>query len=259
LTLQRGGGAAAFSNSARAYDETMAPALRPVAEEVVRRAMLGPGETVLDLGTGTGNALALAAGEGRRVIGVDAAPGMLDVARRRAAGAEIVEADFAWLPLPDASVEVVLAVHALLFADDRVATLREWRRVATPGARLSLSVPGPRDVVPISVLAPVYERHGLPWGDDYPTPADVAAWADEAGWTGIRTDTDAGVVIPLRDEDHFRTWLRVGARGRATAGWSADRMSAFVRDLMEATPRDGDGEFRLPFGAIYLTARRDVS
>jgi hypothetical protein len=36
-------------------------------------------------------------------------------------------------------------------------------------------------------------------------------------------------------------------------------MSAFVRDLMEATPRDGDGEFRLPFGAIYLTARRDVS
>ncbi|HEX6129130.1 MAG TPA: methyltransferase domain-containing protein [Candidatus Limnocylindria bacterium] len=257
MTLQRRGGAAAFSSSARAYDETMAPALRPVAEEVVRRARLRPGERVLDLGTGTGNALELAAGEGRRVIGVDAAPGMLDLARRRGLGAELVEADFAWLPLPDASVDVVLAVHALLFADDRIATLREWRRVAKAGARLSLSVPGPRDVVPISVLSPVYERHGLPWGDDYPTPADVAAWASEAGWTGIRTDTDAAIVIPLRDEAHFRTWLRVGARGRATAGWSRQRMDAFVRDLMDAAPRDGDGGFRLPFGAIYLTALCD--
>lgn len=257
MTLPRGGGAAAFSTSARAYDETMAPALRPVAEEVVRRAALRPGETVLDLGTGTGNALGLASGEGRRVIGIDAAPGMLDVARRRAAGAELVEADFAWLPLPDASADVVLAVHALLFADDRVATLREWHRVARPGARLSLSVPGPRDVVPISVLAPVYERHGLPWSDDYPGPADVAAWAAEAGWSGIRTDADAAIAIPLRDEEHFRTWLRVGARGRATAGWSTDRMSAFVADLMAAAPRDAGGGFRLPFGAIYLLARRD--
>lgn len=256
MTLQRGGGAAAFSKSAAAYDATMAPALRPVAMEVIRRAALRPAETVLDLGTGTGNALELAAGEGRRVIGVDAAPGMLDLARRRAAGAELVEADFAWLPLEDASVDVVVAVHALLFADDRIATLREWHRVARAGARLSLSVPGPADVVPGAVLGPVYERHGLPWGDDYPTEADVAGWAAAAGWISIQTAVDPGIVIPLRDEEHFRTWLRVGARGRATGGWSRGRFDSFARDLMAAAPADGTGGYRLPFGAIYLAAVR---
>ena len=40
-------------------------------------------------------------------------------------------------PLEDGSVDVVLAVHALLFAGDRVAALREWLRVTAPGGRLS--------------------------------------------------------------------------------------------------------------------------
>jgi tRNA A58 N-methylase Trm61 len=62
VTLQRSGGAAAFSDSADAYAATMAPALRPVAVEVVRRAGLMPGETVIDVGTGTGTAAALALG-----------------------------------------------------------------------------------------------------------------------------------------------------------------------------------------------------
>jgi hypothetical protein len=107
------------------------------------------------------------------------------------------------------------------------------------------------------VLGPVYERYGLPWGDDYPTEAEVAAWAAAAGWTSIATAADPGVVIPLRDEEHFRTWLRVGARGRATRGWSRERFDSFARDLMGAAPRAGDGGYRLPFGAIYLVALRD--
>ena len=135
VTLQRAGGAAAFSSSAAAYATTMAPALRPVAAEVVRRAALRPGESVLDIGTGTGTAAGLATGDGRRVVGVDAAPGMLEIARREVPGVEFVEADFTDLPMADGSFDVVIAAHALLFADDRVATLREWLRVAAPGGR----------------------------------------------------------------------------------------------------------------------------
>jgi SAM-dependent methyltransferase len=234
----------------------MAPALRPVAVEVVRRAGLLPGETIIDMGTGTGTAAALAQGTGRVVIGLDAASGMLEVARRQHPELELLEADFTHVPMADGSVDVVLAVHALLFADDRVSALREWLRLARPGGRLSLSVPGPGSVVPTAVLGHVYDRYGLTWGDDYPTQAELAGWGAEAGWAEIRTAADGTMGIPLRDDDHFRTWLSVGSRGRATADWSEERKGAFARDLMAAAPRGADGGYLLPFGALYLTAQR---
>ena len=254
MTLQRSGGAAGFSATADAYAATMAPALRPVAEEVVRRAALRAGESVLDIGTGTGTAAGLATGDGRRVTGLDAAAGMLEIARREVPGVEFVEADFTALPIESGSIEVVLAAHALLFADDRVATLGEWRRGVAPGGRISLSVPGPGNVVPATVLHAVYDEYGITWGDDYPTGAELAGWAEAAGWSDVDWAADPTIGIPLADDDSFRAWLTVGARGRATAGWSAERHDLFARDLMTATPRTPDGGYRLPFGALYLTA-----
>jgi ubiquinone/menaquinone biosynthesis C-methylase UbiE len=255
VTLQRAGGAAAFSATAADYAATMAVALQPVAREVARLADLQPAESVLDAGTGTGNALPFLVGEGRRVVGVDAAPGMLALAARVAPSVELVEADFASLPFPSASFDVVIAVHALLFGEDRPAVLQEWRRVTAPGGRLALSVPGPGTVVPTAVLGDVYERFGLAWGDDYPTTGDLKRWAAAAGWTSIRVAADAATAIPLRDDEQFRAWLRVGARGRATGSWSSERREQFVRELMAAAPRDASGRYCLPFGTLYLTAR----
>lgn len=246
--------AAGFSRTAGEYAATMAPALAPVAEEVVRRAALRPNEGVLDIGTGTGTAARLALGEGRRVIGLDAAAGMLEIARREAPDVEFLEADFTRIPLADASVQVVLVVHALLFADDRVAALREWLRVTAPGGRLALSVPGPGDVVPAVMFGEIYDRYGIQRAtDDYPVPSEVERWAHEAGWIDVATDADPTTTIALADEATFRAWLRVG---RTTSDWTADRIEAYARDLMAASPRGADGSFRIPFGTIHLTARR---
>ncbi len=255
MTLQGPGRAAAFSTTADAYAATMAPALEPVAREVVRRARLLPGERVLDLGTGTGTAAGLAGGDGRHVTGLDAAPGMLEIARRSYPDLDFIEADFGAIPLPDASFDAVLAVHALLFGDDPVATLAEWLRVTRRGGRLALSVPGPQEAAPSSVLGAVYERFGIGFGD-YPTASDVAGWATDAGWADVKTDADATIVIPLADNEQFRTWTRVAARERATAGWSAEERERLNRELMAASPRAADGSFRIPFGALFLTAVR---
>ena len=248
------GSAAAFSQTASDYAATMAPALAPVAAEVVRRAALVPGETVLDVGTGTGTAAKLALGDGRRVIGLDGAPGMLEIAARTAPGAELIEADFSAVPLDDGAVDALLAVHALLFAADRVATLREWLRVTSPGGRLSLSVPGPAAVTPSAVLGEVYARHGVgtKW-TDYPGTSDLAGWARAARWTDVVTAADPTTGIRLADDDALRAWLRIG---RTATDWSPERLEAFAVDLIAVAPRAPDGSFWLPFGAQYLTARR---
>jgi SAM-dependent methyltransferase len=245
-----------FSETAAGYAATMAPSLRPVAAEVIRRAALASSERVLDIGTGSGIGAAAARGEGRQVTGIDAAPGMLAIARSEVDGVNFEEMDFLSVRFADRAFDVVLAVHSLLFATDRIAALREWLRVACPRGRLSLSVPGPSSQTPTAIYAEIYARHGIDTSDRYPTQEALAAWAQEAGWTDIETDADPGTAIVLADEATFRTWRAIGSQGPATAHYTAAQHDELTDAMLAVTPRAQDGTLRLPFGAIYLTARR---
>jgi SAM-dependent methyltransferase len=243
-----------FDDTAEGYAATMAPSLRPIAEEVVRRARLAAGARVLDVGTGTGLAAAAARGEGRDVIGVDAAPGMLRLAREQVSGVRFEQMDFEALGFPDERFDVVLASHALLFAGDRVGALREWRRVTRPHGRLSLSVPGPTSVTPTALYAEVYERHGIDTSDRYPTQEVLRQLALDAGWREVDTDADPSAAIVLSDEAAFRTWRGIGSRGAATAHYTPERHDALTAEMLAVTPRLPDGSLRIPFGALFLTA-----
>lgn len=245
-----------FSETAAGYAATMAPSLRPIAEAVVARAHLRPGERVLDIGTGTGSAAAAALGQGRAVIGVDAAPGMLEIARREVPGVRFEEMDFAALRFDDASIDVVLAAHSLLFATDQAAVLAEWLRVTRPGGRLSLSVPGPRELTPTRIYGEIYERHGIDTAGRYPTEASLAALAASAGWEQVETAADPSTAIVLPDEAAFRLWREIGARGAITADYTPEQHRALTDEMLAVTPRAADGTYRIPFGALYLTARR---
>lgn len=112
------------------------------AEAIFRLLALQPGERLLDLGTGTGRYAVEAAARGAGVVGVDASPAMLAVARERlrASGrpVRLVRADLAHLPFPDGTFDAAVAVTSLCFAADPLAMLREVRRVLTPRGRLVL-------------------------------------------------------------------------------------------------------------------------
>jgi SAM-dependent methyltransferase len=243
-----------FSETADDYVATMVPALRPVAGEVVRRALIVPGERVLDAGTGTGIAAAAATEAGGNVIGVDAAPGMLAIARSDVAGAAFLEADFTRLPFDDAAFDVVIAAHALLFAADRVTALAEWWRVVRPGGRLSISVPGPDALTPSVVFGELYARYGIDPTGDYPTLDELGAWGAAAGWRVTDLAADPTVAIRLADDASFVRWRRIGSRGAATSTWSEDQRQALDRDMLAAAPRLPDGTISIPFGAQFLTA-----
>ena len=244
-----------FSETAENYAQSMAPSLRTMAVVVVQRARLGHGDRILDAGTGTGVGAAAAMTSGREVVGVDAAPGMLAIARREVPGARFVEADFAELPFPAGSFDVVISVHALHFAADPVATLSEWLRVTTDGGRLSLSVPGPRSALSFRLYDPIYRRHRLQRCVDVPTRGKLLAWARAAGWRHAAVEADPATTIRLAGPDSFERWMRTGSRSVASRALSDERFEALSADLLAATPVGPDGQLHIPFGTLYLTAR----
>jgi SAM-dependent methyltransferase len=134
--------------------ESTAAELKPVAEHVVGRAEPRPGQRVLDLATGTGNAALLAARAGAEVTGLDGAPRLIEVARARAAAdgveASFVVGDLQALPFDDGDFEVVLSVFGLIFAPNPDRAFDEMMRVLGPGGRAIFSawVPaGPIDAM----------------------------------------------------------------------------------------------------------------
>lgn len=105
------------------------------------------GETVLDIGCGAGTDLLLAArhvGPQGRAIGIDMTEAMRDRARAAAAltglsNVELREGDAAALPLPDASVDVVISNGVLNLVPEKEKAFAEIRRVLRPGGRLQLA------------------------------------------------------------------------------------------------------------------------
>ncbi|RSM48363.1 chemotaxis protein CheR [Actinoplanes sp. ATCC 53533] len=187
---------------------------------VLDRAAIAPGDTVLDVGTGTG-LVGLGAldrvGPAGRVVFSDVSAALLDECRRRAdpARSSFVRAAADDLsPIPDASVDVVTTRSVLIYVTRKPAAFAELHRVLRPGGRLSI-------FEPINGFPGRTGRAGLLGLDPAPiaglvakvraayaalAPAaevmldfderDLVRWAGEAGFTGVRLDYRAEVDVP---------------------------------------------------------------
>ncbi len=246
-----------FDATAEGYAATMAPSLRPVAAEVVRRAHLQPGERVLDVGCGTGIAAAAAHATGAAVVGLDGAPGMIAIARREVPGVGLPGRRLQYAALRRRRASTPSSARTRCSSP----TTR-WPRCVSGGASCAPAAacpsrcPGRRSSRRLAIYAEVYHRHGVT-AHASPTRAATApaGWARDAGWTDAAVDQDPSVAIRLPDAEAFATWRRTGARGAATAGWSEEQHAALTADMLAVTPRGQDGGYVIPFGAIYLTAR----
>jgi SAM-dependent methyltransferase len=142
-------------------------------------ANLKPGEVVVDLGCGGGLDVLLAAkkvGPTGKAIGIDMTPEMLDLARRNAAKAGAMNAEFHHatidkLPLSDASVDCVISNCVINLAPDKPTVFREVARVLKPGGRLAVSDIALKKPLPAAIGADLMAYVGCIAGavlvDDY--------------------------------------------------------------------------------------------
>ena len=121
---------------ARDWAEVQEGQCRPAFEAVFDRVGLGAGARCCDVGCGAGLAALLASQRGARVCGVDAAEGLLDLARSRLPAGDFRLGDLQALPFADGSFDLVTGFNAFQFAADPVAALTEARRVLRPGGRV---------------------------------------------------------------------------------------------------------------------------
>lgn len=195
-------------NPAETYEQYFVPGMfARWAPLLLLYAAPQPGERVLDVACGTGivaRQAAPAVGESGTVVGVDASPQMLAVARAAApapaSGIEWRQGDAT--ALPDGPFDLVTCQHGLQFFPDRPAALREMHRVLAPKGRVAISTWKRLDEQPVYPdLCEAQARHlgtsveavaGPPFslGDEH----ELQALLDDAGFARVEVKSTSRTV-----------------------------------------------------------------
>jgi len=176
-----------------------------VGPRIVEAVGVGPGDDVLDVACGTGNAAIRAAQAGGTVVGIDLTPELFDAGRRLAAdaGVEIdwVHGDAEDLPFEDESFDVVISTFGCMFAPRHEVTAHELARVLRPGGRLGVT-----SWTPEGGMGAFFRTVGAYLPPPSPLAEPPALWGTEAHvealfeGTGIELEFKRDVVTPERFE-----------------------------------------------------------
>ena len=124
------------------YDDVAARIIPDLGQAVADACRIQPGERVLDIAAGSGNAAIPAALAGGNVVATDLTPELLETGRRHAAGANVEltwqEADAEALPFADGEFDVAMSCVGIMFAPHHQASADELVRVVRPGGRIGL-------------------------------------------------------------------------------------------------------------------------
>lgn len=229
------------------YQRHFVPAIAtPVSADVLGTADLQPGEQVLDVACGTGVIARLAAeqvGSTGSVTGIDVSPDMIGVARATWAPAEPPidwhVGDATSLPFPDESYDAVLCQMGLMFIPDRLAAVREMRRVLKPGGRVVVNTPG--------AIQPTFEameqalvQHISPDLGGFVRavfsvhdPEELATLLRDAGLVEVAASVSTVTLRLPAPRDFLWQYINLTPMGPLVAGAAEAAQSAMEREVVE--------------------------
>jgi len=116
------------------------PFFVPMYKKTLEQLQLNEDSLLLDAGCGSGLFSYMAIEKGAEVIGTDAAPGLLEMARERNHGNNFLEEDLEALPFATDSFDVVAGFNSFQYAGNFTAALAEAKRVLKPGGKLVIGI-----------------------------------------------------------------------------------------------------------------------
>ena len=233
----------------------------PVYGEVADRLGIGEGTTVLEVGCGTGVFLREAVDRGATAFGLDAADGLLAVARDRVPEADVRVGDLEFLPYDDGAFDAVAGFNAFQFASSMPAAIAEAARVTRPGGKVAIQVWGRADrcdLIPMIAAVGAFLPERPPTGPDGRALGDPGVLEGFASAAGLTAESTGDVTFRSEYADEatvVRAMLAAGLVALAARLAGEDTIRAAIVDAL-APFRKADGSYRLENEWHYLIAAK---
>jgi ubiquinone/menaquinone biosynthesis C-methylase UbiE len=245
------------------------PLFRPFAEQLLNRLHLTPGDSLLDVACGTGIVARIARqtlGAHARIVGVDASPGMLAMARQAESSIDWREGNAAALPVSaDERFSCVTCHQGLQFFPDKLTAVREMHRVLSPNGRVGVATwLGVTDMPFAEALHRVAERHLGPTTDTRHSFGDASALAQlltDAEFREVHVQVVRGVTRGIDGPTYARlnAMAIVGMSPNTKTLAEAERAALMDRVVTDSLDVIGDytknGAFEFEIATNMATAR----
>lgn len=236
--------------AARDWAEIAEPGQIPFYEATFAAIGLSNGTDLLDVGCGAGLALQLAQKAGASTSGIDAAEGLLAIAKERLGDVDLRQGDIEDLPWADHTFNAVTAFNSVQYATNPTAALAEIKRVAKPGSPVAIATWGTLEQCEMRVVLAAI-------GSLLPPPPPGAGGPFALAATGMLEELVASAGLsPQQVIDvptpYIYPNLATAVRGQMSSGPARKAIEVSGSDALRAALIDAFATATLPDGSIRL-------